>query len=184
MTRTQASELVHALFSSWYPTLVRLVIRDAGSLEAAEDAVQETFIALYHALREGQQIENPKGWSLRVARRQISRSWREPENRLHHESLHILEYLPQGRAGQGEPSLENDAVATMLDLLSQRESEVLLLRLQALKYKEIAEQLGISPNTVNTLLLRALKKLQQAAKSEGMTKAVGHALDRYFSKAL
>src|SRR6185312_7297835 len=50
-----------------------------------------------------------------------------------------------------------------LDLLSAREEEVLLLRLQSLKYREIAERLGIGSKSVCTLLARALKKLQIAA---------------------
>lgn len=43
-----------------------------------------------------------------------------------------------------------------------REEEVLPLRLEALKYRGIAEQLGIGMSSVNTLLERALRKLQQA----------------------
>jgi RNA polymerase sigma factor (sigma-70 family) len=50
----------------------------------------------------------------------------------------------------------------LLSVLSPREEEVLLLRLEALKYREIAEHLGISMNSVNTLLARALRKLQTA----------------------
>ena len=53
-------------------------------------------------------------------------------------------------------------IRNLLSVLSPREEEVLLLRLEALKYREIAEQLGISMNSVNTLLARALRKLQQA----------------------
>ncbi len=53
-------------------------------------------------------------------------------------------------------------VRDLLSVLSPREEEVLLLRLETLKYREIAEQLGISINSVNTLLARALRKLQEA----------------------
>jgi RNA polymerase sigma factor (sigma-70 family) len=53
-------------------------------------------------------------------------------------------------------------IRNFLSVLSPREEEVLLLRLEALKYREIAEQLGISMNSVNSLLARALRKLQQA----------------------
>jgi len=53
-------------------------------------------------------------------------------------------------------------VRNLLSVLSPREEEVLLLRLETLKYREIAEQLGISINSVNTLLARALRKLQEA----------------------
>jgi RNA polymerase sigma factor (sigma-70 family) len=53
-------------------------------------------------------------------------------------------------------------IHNLLSVLSPREEEVLLLRLEALKYWEIAEQLGIGLNSVNTLLARALRKLQRA----------------------
>jgi DNA-directed RNA polymerase specialized sigma24 family protein len=53
-------------------------------------------------------------------------------------------------------------IRNLLSVLSPREEEVLMLRLEALKYREVAEQLGISLNSVNTLLARALRKLQRA----------------------
>ena len=53
-------------------------------------------------------------------------------------------------------------IRDLLSVLSPREEEVLLLRLEALKYREIADQLGISMNSVNALLARALRKLQEA----------------------
>jgi DNA-directed RNA polymerase specialized sigma24 family protein len=58
-------------------------------------------------------------------------------------------------------------------VLTPREEQVLLLRLEALKYREIADQLGSSMNSVNTLLARALRKLQRATAgklSEGDAK--------------
>ena len=53
-------------------------------------------------------------------------------------------------------------IRDLLSVLSPREEEVLLLRLDALKYREIADQLGISMNSVNALLARALRNLQVA----------------------
>ena len=65
----------------------------------------------------------------------------------------------------GEPAAEISKLVEirgLLSVLSPREEEVLLLRLEALKYREIADHLGISMNSVNTLLARALRKLQTA----------------------
>ena len=53
-------------------------------------------------------------------------------------------------------------IRNLLSVLSPREEEMLLLRFEALKYQGIAAQLGISMNSVNTLLERALRKLQEA----------------------
>ena len=54
----------------------------------------------------------------------------------------------------------------LLAVLTPREEEVVLLRLASLKYREIADELGISPKTVSTLLTRALKKLERAAAGQ------------------
>jgi RNA polymerase sigma factor (sigma-70 family) len=61
-----------------------------------------------------------------------------------------------------ERTADASAVQALLSLLSRREEEVLLLRLEAMKYRKIADHLGISMNSVNTLLARALRKLHEA----------------------
>jgi len=58
-----------------------------------------------------------------------------------------------------------DAAQLGLSVLSVREEEVVLLRLQSFKYREIAEKLGIGSKSVCTLLARAVKKLQIAPRS-------------------
>jgi len=74
-------------------------------------------------------------------------------------------------------------IRSLLSVLSPREEEVLLLRLEALKYREIAEQLGISMNSVNTLLARALRKLEEAtAQQANKEKVKGHA-DKQITRA-
>src|SRR5690242_3148103 len=139
MSRAEASELVHSLFGCWYPTLVRYTARATGSLEAAEDIVQETFMLLYKALREGQTIDNPKGWTLCVARRQIGKRRRLMGRDLsRNTSPDVLDQLPAGRLGSEDPALERDQASRLLSLLTPREGEVVMLRMQAMKYREIA----------------------------------------------
>jgi DNA-binding CsgD family transcriptional regulator len=56
----------------------------------------------------------------------------------------------------------------MFSVLTPRETEVMMLRIQVFKYREIADQLKISDKTVAKLLARALRKLQ--LKIEGQSK--------------
>lgn len=183
MSSAEASELVHSLFGCWYPTLVRYALRATGRRDAAEDIVQEAFMLLYKALRQGQGIDNPKGWTLCVVRRQIGKQRRTIGRDLYrHDSLDVLEYLPEGRQEPDLPEPDPDEASQLLGLLSPREAEVLMLRMQAMKYREIAEHLGISPNSVNTLLARALRKMQKAAGSTGEN--IGNALEKAISKTL
>lgn len=165
MTDNDVTDLVTALYDCWYMSLVRYALRTTENYEIAEDLAQDTFIELYQALRAGKNIEHPKAWTLCVLRRALSRQMRD---RTH------LEQLEEGQiAGEISTDIpefcERDDIRTLLSTLSPREEEVLLLRLEAMKYKEIADQLGISMNSVNTLLARALHKLQEAM-TKRMTK--------------
>ncbi|MEI6646231.1 MAG: response regulator transcription factor [bacterium] len=64
-----------------------------------------------------------------------------------------------------EPSAEDD-----LDKLTAREYEVLSLLAQGLLYKEIADQLSVSFNTVNTLARRIYDKLRVHTRRQAIQK--------------
>ena len=162
MDPKEATKIVTDLFGSGYLMLVRYAVRATGSLEVAEDLVQEAFMLLYRELRRGQSIENPKAWTFCVIRRLISKevnTYRRT-NALH-EPLTVLDDLPAPGDSHLRPQL--DDVTRLFSVLTRREEEVTLLRMAALKYREIADQLGISPKSVSTLLARALRKLRKAA---------------------
>jgi len=73
-----------------------------------------------------------------------------------------LDFFDEVAAGQCGVDTRFGDVASHLSILSQREEEVLLLRMSSLKYKEIAAQLGVTTNTVSGLLVRAITKLRSA----------------------
>lgn len=131
-----------------------------GTLEQSEDAVQDGFLELYRELRLGARIDNPAGWLMCATRRKMwkiaLRAQREqPETGA------------EAKAPDAFPALEMQIQTRELcAALTTREEEVLFLRLGSMKYKEIAAQLGISSSSVNTLLARAIRKLQQAASRE------------------
>ena len=164
MDRHDASEIVDALFASWYGSLVRYGVKATGSLDLAEDLAQEAFLQLYQELRKGKTIEYPKAWTLSVVRRTISKQVRSyggtNEQQITFETLEVL----RSTAFSSRSEAEWDEVAHLFSLLTRREEEVLLLRMEALKYRDIAAQLGISAKSVSSLLSRALRKLQNAAK--------------------
>ena len=158
VNENDATELVTALYDRWYTKLVAFAARATESYELAEDLAQESFMQLYLAVRAGKDIEHPKAWTLCVLRRAMSRRMRE---RFRCDSLDEAEQA--GRLPMTIPKrIALSDIRSLLSMLSAREEEVLLLRLEAMKYREIAEQLGISVNSVNTLLSRALRKLQDA----------------------
>ncbi len=162
MKREQARAEVASLYETWYSSLLSYAHRRTGDLAQAEDAVQDTFMELYKTLRRGCEVANAKAWTLTVMRRQVTK-------RIRHDSRVVsiseaLERIPEMVVGGPDAlaRIEVDEITRLFSVLTHREEEVLLLRLQALKYREIAKQLGIGGTSVNTLLARALQKLRQA----------------------
>lgn len=162
MQQEEASEHIKWLFETFGPHLFRYALRLTGSHELAEDLVQEAFLALYRELRNGRAIDNSKAWTLTVVRNQVRKHRRN--TRRHAEDLEPGELL-DCRPARVREADDPDSIDDLLADLSKREEEVLLLRLQSFRYREIAAHIGISAKSVATLLARALKKVK-AARAE------------------
>ena len=165
MNENDSTELVTALYDRWYMALVRYALRTTENYALAEDLAQETFMQLYQALRTGDNIEHPKGWTLSVLRRAMNRQMKD---------ISLYEPLDEEKVAADPVKdigelFEFVDIRVLLSVLTPREEEVLLLRLDSMKYRQIADQLGISMNSVNALLARSLRKLQEAI-SRQMTK--------------
>jgi RNA polymerase sigma-70 factor, ECF subfamily len=167
MTPDEATTIVDRLFETWYATLVRYAMRWTATSASAEDLVQDAFMQLYRALRDGKAIDNPRAWTLVVLRRAIGRQYREWKRHggdwqpiEEAEAFGLLPAVPP------PGDLEAGDLARLLARLTPREEEVVLLRLDALKYREIASHLGISASSVNTLLARALRKIARMLRRD------------------
>ena len=163
---TEASELVTSLFISLGPSLFRYVVRATGSPELADDTIQEVFLALYRKLRLGERVDNPAAYVFGAARNQVRKEFRKQAQR--NELLVDRAILDQTRAADEsthDTAAGVDDVMALFSVLTEREESVVLLRLQSLKYREIADQLDISPKTVATLLARSVRKLRKAVKA-------------------
>ena len=164
MNREDASRTVIALYESWYMWLLRYAARAMGDIHRAEDLVQEVFMRLYQELCIGKEIERPQAWTLIVLRHEIGREIRSlVQDRKVYEPLEAAEVPGIASSESQETELIQGEIEKFFSILTPREQEVILLRMQAMKYREIAANLKISSSAVNTLLARALRKLQRAA---------------------
>jgi DNA-directed RNA polymerase specialized sigma24 family protein len=119
MTEPEADEYVRSMFVSWYPTAVRCAFRLCGSLETAEDVVQDAFRQLFLALINGAKVENAKAWTYTVIRREVSRNYRAELRRS--ESLEPTEALDlrPARDPQSDPLIDSDELTRLLTVLAQ-----------------------------------------------------------------
>ena len=180
MDEQRATQIVTELYESAYSGFVRFAARSVG-IAAAEDIVQESMMRLYQSLREGRVVENPRAWVICVARREVIRSLEE-RNKVRAAGAG-LELVPSRDAfapGHGAPFHGDADLSQILSVLSNREEEVIALRMNSMKYREIGAELGIGIKAVGTLLARALRKLQDAreAAQEGTLQRKRHAISK------
>lgn len=127
-----------------------------------EDIVQETFLKLHSIQKKGVFVENERAWLYKVMINQI-RNYEKSLNHLRNKQL------PRGTEEQNtidphEDFLQKEKraiVFNLLDSLSERERNLLILYNNGLKYKEIAEILSIKPSSVGTLLARSMEKIRK-----------------------
>jgi RNA polymerase sigma-70 factor (ECF subfamily) len=151
-----------ALFHRHYPRVYRLLVRLVGDPAEAEELAQETFIRLYRRpLRRG---DNVAGWLYRVATNLGYNALRGSRRRDQREQTVMAERsltAPSAAAEAEQRALQAEVRAT-LARLRPREGQLLLLRQMGLSYRELAEALDVSPNSIGTLLARAEKAFRRA----------------------
>jgi RNA polymerase sigma-70 factor (ECF subfamily) len=130
----------------------------------AQEVMQEVYLRLYQTTRKGEIIHNMRAWLFRVAHnlglkvRARERSFRAV-NPDWDRFVHPVTESPERTMLDRE---RMSRVAVALESLSPQQRNCLYLRSEGLRYREIAEVIGISSSTVNEFLRRAIARLAEA----------------------
>ena len=150
------------LFRYHYRPLCIFALHYLKDMDASEDVVQEAFGVLWEKLSAGEKVVNQKGYLYSIVK-----------NR----SLDILR--KRGSVGEAisldgsvedidEPTVEDAEVEarlwTAIDSLPEKCREIFLMsKRDGLRQEEIAQELGISLQTVKNQVSKALKILKDGA---------------------
>ncbi|MGH9847956.1 MAG: RNA polymerase sigma factor, partial [Blastocatellia bacterium] len=158
---------VTGLFEQWRAPIYEYLVIVFGHPAEAEEIAQDAFLQLYHALGAGQTIHNPKGWLFRVAHNLAL-------NRRKHDKFfdplevgafdELCRRLPDAAPNPEQKLLQQEKFTRLyaaMKRLSLQEKQCLHLRAEGFRYREIGEILGVSPDTVNEYLRRAMRKLRE-----------------------
>jgi RNA polymerase sigma-70 factor (ECF subfamily) len=134
----------------------------------AEEIVQECFLALFQHLRRGKARHNLKGWLFRVAHNLALR--RRRDDRRDRQSCSASSALTEDFVVDPDLDPESQFAAkqtqktllAVVDALSDQDRRCLYLRAEGLRYREIAEILGLSISTVSVSLGRSLARIGRA----------------------
>lgn len=162
----ETTEEVVNLFNQFRNPLLRYVFTLGLSTHDGEEVVQEVFLALFQHLKQGKPRTNLKGWVFRVAHnlalKQRARNGRK--DRLHSEEGSAAEYLAQGLNPEEQLAgvQRRQRLLAAVEALTETDRCCLYLRAEGLRYRQIAEVVGISLGGVSLSLSRSLGRLAEA----------------------
>lgn len=146
-----------------FSSIVMFADKYLNDMEAAADIAQECFIRLWCGDMTFETEDKVKGFLYTTARNLAL-------NELKHSAI-VTGYVQKGMLESEEyfrdNVMEEEVYAVLykaIDKLAPQSRNVILLSLQELSNGEIAEQLGISVNSVRTLKQNAYKKLKGLLK--------------------
>lgn len=141
------------VFDASYRRLVVQLFGVTGSMDEAEDLVQEAFVRAAATGRRFARVENPEAWLRTTAINAHRSRWRKIRNgRRAQEHL-----VPPADPADLEDHLE---IITALRALPEQQRHVIALHYLAdLPVEQIAEELGVPPGTVKSRLSRGREAL-------------------------
>jgi RNA polymerase sigma-70 factor (ECF subfamily) len=161
---SQLEDEVARLYAATFEGLFRYAMAMVREKELAEDAIQECFLRYFIARQEEQAILNARAWLYRVLRNQLL-DFRKRAS-LKDVSLDAAVHYPDWGQSPEAELRRAEMSKGFLALLTARELECFNLRIEGLRYQEIAAVLRIRSGTVGVMLARALKKIQKAMDRE------------------
>ncbi len=138
--------------------LLRVALNLLGSIQDAEDAVQDTYLQYLRHRPVFESDEHEKAWLLRVCIN-VSRNIGKSRSRRAYLEFDKLENVLPDRDER-----DNAVMEAVMSLSDKSRAVVLLYYIEGLSTSEIAKSLGISETAVRKRLQKARAKLKSMLK--------------------
>lgn len=160
----EAMALLYSRFSKGVYNYALRLVRDH---EAAEDILQEVFVAVWKGAEGFRQHSTVKTWIFRIAHNKAV-SWLRRENRFD-PAVDASPEVDDGPEDSFEAQWRAGEVQTALDLLSpNHRATIELAFVHELSYAEIGEVLDCPVGTVKSRMSHAIRQLSRILKNQGL----------------
>jgi RNA polymerase sigma-70 factor (ECF subfamily) len=156
------------LFEELRERLLRYLLVVGLSIHDGEEIIQESFLLLFQHLQRGKPRHNLRGWVFHVARNLALKQ--RMANQLHVRRIVEFDETLAEQHVDRNPNPEEQLrgrqrqkrLLAVIYALPEQDQSCLSMRAEGLRYREIAEALGISLGSVAASLARSLEKLARA----------------------
>lgn len=171
---SELAEDLEALFRTWLGDHGGAVLKVARAYtmttEECQDLVQEILLQIWSSLPRFQGASSPATWCYRVALN-TALDWHRQEHRRRTRRQPTLEVeqLSVAAGDCGEQLIQREAVERLyvaIRRLPKTDAAIVLLYLDGLGYRDMAEILGISEGNVGVKLTRARSALSSLMREE------------------
>ena len=157
----QAEKELKKLMNKYYSQLCVVSVQYTDSLEIAEDIVQDVFLRFWEDNKLLFVETNPKAYLFRSVRN-ASIDYIRKNNYRVFTDIEEANLISEEEISEEELSLQYERLYRIIGQLSPQERTVLnTIVVENKRYKEVAEEMNISVNTVKTYFARALRTLRK-----------------------
>ena len=165
-------EAFNTLFHAYVPRLHTLIMKVTRSEGVAKDIIQEVFLYLWMDRESLADVEVPQNWIFKIAYNR-SYSWLSRQFSRNRKYNEFIQQNPAEEDDSLEQTVTLHETARLIreatSLLPHQARNIFQLsRESGLKAAEVAEQLGISVQTVRNSLVRSVKFVKEYLAQHGI----------------
>jgi RNA polymerase sigma-70 factor (ECF subfamily) len=160
-TTSKIGDEVVAMFERHRNPLLRYLLSFRIAAPEAEEIVQEVFLSLFQHLRMGKSRANLQGWLFKVAHNLALKNRLRAQRQSPAVPQAQTDSAPDPEEQMADMQRQNRLLA-VVKALPELDRWCLSLRAEGLRYREIAEVLGISLGAVANSLEKSLSRLSRA----------------------
>ncbi|HTX14785.1 MAG TPA: sigma-70 family RNA polymerase sigma factor [Candidatus Baltobacteraceae bacterium] len=162
---TSPEDEVISLFNQLRAPLLRYTFSLGVHRHDGEDLIQEVFLSLFRHLQHGRPRSNLRGWAFRVAHNLAlkQRQSRQKRAEISASGMELAQVAPDTDPEERfAEEQRQEILLTVMRALPEQDQNCLRLRAEGLRYREIAEVLGMSLGAVSNSLARSFERLNRA----------------------
>ncbi|MFB6230400.1 MAG: RNA polymerase sigma factor [Salinibacter sp.] len=161
-------EAFASVFDVLHDRLARYALQITGRKATARDVVQQAFTALWEMRSSLNPEESLEALLFRIVRNRAYNCKRDRQTRASNHEILQRDTEPirdTPAVDMDADRLEKHLRSWIVDLPERQQEALVLSRFEGLTHEEIGEVMEISPATVNTHIVRALKTLRRKVRS-------------------